>query len=166
MTTAIEIFSFSQSTFRLASCLLVSPTGSHEEWSACSYLSPKLSAEKDEQGEWQIEPAELHRVYEPVPVRNDTSKGEWNDTHQAKSVVEPALMRAEVEQMRKRLAWLENDRERERREASDTIADLRRRLDQSEQERRDKDRQLTALLTDQRMPERRRRWWQLRKAAE
>ena len=28
--------------------------------------------------------------------------------------------------------------------------DLRQRLDQSEQERRDKDRQLTALLTDQR----------------
>ena len=52
------------------------------------------------------------------------------------------------------------------RETSDTIADLRRRLDQSEQERRDKDRQLTALLTDQRGPERRRRWWQLRKAAE
>ena len=143
-----------------------SATGKSKPTILRAIQSGKLSAEKDEQGEWQIEPAELHRVYEPVPVRNDTSKGEWNDTHQAESVVEPALLRAEVEQMRERLASLENDRERERREASDTIADLRRRLDQSEQERRDKDRQLTALLTDQRMPERRRRWWQLRKAAE
>ena len=48
----------------------------------------------------------------------------------------------------KTLLQLEIDRER--REASDTITDLRRRLDQSEQERRDVNRQLTALLTDQR----------------
>jgi hypothetical protein len=52
--------------------------------------------------------------------------------------------------MRERFSYLEIDRERERREASDTIADLRNRLDQSEQERRDVNRQLTALLTDQR----------------
>ena len=26
----------------------------------------KISASKDEQGEWRIEPAELHRVYPPV----------------------------------------------------------------------------------------------------
>jgi uncharacterized protein involved in exopolysaccharide biosynthesis len=52
--------------------------------------------------------------------------------------------------MRERFASLEIDRDRERREASDTITDLRRRLDQSEQERRDVNRQLTALLTDER----------------
>lgn len=128
--------------------------------------SGKISAEKDGLGEWQIDPAELHRVYEPVPVRNDANEAGWSDAYQTDSPVETALLRAEVEQMRERLASLENDRERERRETSDTIADLRRRLDQSEQERRDKDRQLTALLTDQRGPERRRRWWQLRNAAE
>jgi hypothetical protein len=123
--------------------------------------SGTVSAEKDGLGEWQIDPAELHRVYEPVPVRNGVNEAEWNDAYQADSAVETALLRAEVEQMRERLASLENDRERERREASDTIADLRRRLDQSEQERRDKDRQLSALLTDQRHQQqpKRRRWW-------
>jgi septal ring factor EnvC (AmiA/AmiB activator) len=110
----------------------------------------KISAEKDAQGEWQIEPAELHRVYPPVSERNGTDETIWNDTQQADSSVETALLRAEVQQMRERFTSLEIDRERERREASDTITDLRKRLDQSEQERRDKDRQLTAVLTDQR----------------
>lgn len=110
----------------------------------------KISAEKDEQGEWQIEPAELHRVYPPVSERNGSDEPECNDTQQADSPVETALLRAEVQQMRERFASIEIDRERERREASETIGDLRRRLDQSEQERRDKDRQLTALLTHQR----------------
>jgi hypothetical protein len=112
--------------------------------------SGKISAEKDEQGEWQIDPAELHRVYEPVMERTGSDEAICNDTQHADSPVETALLRAEVQQMRERFASLEIDRERDRREASDTISDLRRRLDQSEQERRDKDRQLTALLTDER----------------
>jgi hypothetical protein len=110
----------------------------------------KISAEKDQQGEWQIEPAELHRVYPPVSERNGSDETIWNDTQQADSPFETVLLRAEVEQMRERFSCLEIDRERERREASDTITDLRNRLDQSEQERRDVNRQLTALLTDQR----------------
>jgi septal ring factor EnvC (AmiA/AmiB activator) len=110
----------------------------------------KISAEKDALGEWQIEPAELHRVYPPVSVRNGSDEPERNDTQPADSPVETALLRAEVQQMHERFASIDIDRERERREASATIEDLRRRLDQSEQERRDKDRQLTALLTDQR----------------
>lgn len=112
--------------------------------------SGKISAEKDEQGEWQIEPAELHRVYPPVTERTGSDETAWNDTQQADSPFETALLRAEVEQMRERFSYLEIDRDRERREASDTITDLRRRLDQSEQERRDVNRQLTALLTDER----------------
>ena len=95
----------------------------------------KISAEKDEQGEWQIEPAELHRVYQPVPERNGSDEPECNDTQQADSPIEAALLRAEVQQMRERFASIDIDRERERHEASETIADLRRRLDQSETSR-------------------------------
>jgi hypothetical protein len=39
--------------------------------------------------------------------------------------------------------------DRERNQLNEQLEDFRQRLDQSEQERRDKDRQLTALLTDQ-----------------
>jgi hypothetical protein len=42
------------------------------------------------------------------------------------------------------------------------IEDLRGRLDRSEEERRDKDRQLTALLTDQRQLKRGRWFWRRR----
>jgi hypothetical protein len=123
--------------------------------------SGKISAEKDKDGEWQIEPSELHRVFDPVPVRSGTDEAEGNDAYQG-GQVETALLRAELEHARRHVAGIEGDRERERREASETIADLRQRLDQSEQERRDKDRQLTALLTDQRKREHRRWWWRRR----
>lgn len=32
----------------------------------------KISASKDEHGEWQIDPAELHRVYPPAEQRTDS----------------------------------------------------------------------------------------------
>jgi hypothetical protein len=43
-------------------------------------------------------------------------------------------------------------------EKDETITDLRRRLDDSEQERRQAQERLTAMLTDQR-PAKRRKWW-------
>jgi hypothetical protein len=112
--------------------------------------SGKVSAIKDPHGEWQIEPAELHRVYEAVPERIVSKEDERNDTHQSESSFETGMLSGEVEQLRERLTLVHLDRERERKDASDQIADLRRRLDQSEQERRDAHRQITALLTDQR----------------
>jgi hypothetical protein len=57
----------------------------------------KISAEKDEQGEWQIDPAELHRVYEPVPERNGANEVDWNDSDQIRRTTpsrnDPASMR-------------------------------------------------------------------------
>ena len=46
--------------------------------------------------------------------------------------------------------YMSEDIEMRRNTSDGSVSDLRRRLDQSEQERRDKDRQLTALLTHQR----------------
>jgi hypothetical protein len=109
----------------------------------------KISAVKDEHGEWQIDPAELHRVYEPVQG-NGTDEPELNDTQCSKPSYQQGLLRGAVEQLRERLASVETDRERERREAAEHIADLRRRLDLADAERREKDRQLSTLLTDQR----------------
>lgn len=114
--------------------------------------SGKVSAQKDPHGEWQIDPAELHRVYPPVTERNVANDVAWNDTQHPESSFETGVLQGELEQLRERLARLDMDREHERRVAADQIADLRHRLDQAEQERRDKDRQLTALLTDQRQP--------------
>jgi len=47
------------------------------------------------------------------------------------------------------LANLQQERERERGQLTERITELREMLERAEQERREKDRQLTALLTEQ-----------------
>ncbi|MGA8616631.1 MAG: hypothetical protein WB760_34030 [Xanthobacteraceae bacterium] len=111
----------------------------------------KISAKKDEHGEWEIDPAELHRVYAPVPEDTDTS------------------VSLEVELLREMLA----DKDKQ-------IESLSRRLESADEERRTTLRQLTAILTDQRAQaiitpppvpaaappaSAKRRWWQRRESA-
>ena len=67
----------------------------------------KLSAERDAQGAWTIEPSELHRVFAPLPVALPVVEPVQSHSPDA----EVALLRTLVEEMRA------------------TIADLRRRED-------------------------------------
>jgi excisionase family DNA binding protein len=91
----------------------------------------RLSAKKDEHEQWRIDPAELFRVYPPVNEQGSSEETRF-----------PAVEAVELDAVK---------RERDLLQAQ--VDDLRRRLDASEQERRDTSRQLTALLTDQRKPE-------------
>lgn len=91
----------------------------------------RLSARKDELQQWRIDPAELFRVYPPV-----------NDPGGCEETRFPAVEAIELDAVK-----------RERDLLQVQVDDLRRRLDASEQERRDTSRQLTALLTDQRRPD-------------
>ena len=98
----------------------------------------KLSASKNVHGVYQIEPAELHRVY-PAQVAqrsNDTLRTPLKNTD------ETGVLQAELDAARQLAA-----------ERQKTIDDLRTRLDQESEERR----KLTAMLTDQRM--RRKGFW-------
>jgi hypothetical protein len=111
--------------------------------------SGRISAARDDAtGSWIIDPAELHRVFTPVPAdqvqTGHMRRGETAD---------------ETATLRLRLTELQQERERERNDKENVIADLRQRLDASEEERRKVQAQLTALLTDQRQPKRRRWWW-------
>lgn len=110
--------------------------------------SGKVSAKKDDNGEWQIDPAELHRVY--PAASNDGARTDAQREHE--TVNEITLLRREIEIRDERLASIAEERDRERRQAEETIDDLRSRLDAEAGERR----KLTALLTDQRP---RRSWW-------
>ena len=65
--------------------------------------SGKISAERDAQGAWTIQPAELHRVFAPLPV-TEAVRGAGQDG-------EIALLRTILDEMRA------------------TVADLRRRED-------------------------------------
>ena len=92
--------------------------------------SGRISAKKNERGNYVIDPAELHRVYPPVS-RNS------NDNGTLKQSVTPnnnTVLQREVELLREQV-----DRER------DTVSDLRRRLDEETEERR----RLTMMLTYQ-----------------
>lgn len=118
--------------------------------------SSKISAMRDETGKgWLIEPAELHRLYPPVTAQraNDAPM-----THHATS--------DEIITLRRELALLSEERDRERSQLQERIDDLTRRLDDEAAERR----RLTAILTDQRSqpvappaPEPRRSWWRFGK---
>lgn len=108
-----------------------------------------ISANKTDSGEWEIDPAELHRVF-PIVTENSVSgrimlrDDTPNDT---------SLLQREIEVQDEKIRQIEQQGERERHQLQNTIDDLRRRLDQSEEERRRTQTQLTALLTDQRQKE-------------
>lgn len=101
--------------------------------------SGKLSAERLPQGGYAIDPAELHRVW-PAVNRKDDTLGYilGRETHHETSVLE-----AEIEALRTKIADIEAERERERSQLSETVDDLRRRLDAESAERR----ALTAQIT-------------------
>lgn len=101
-----------------------------------------ISAAKDDRGQWLIDPSELHRVYKPVNQEDNRSMSSLRE----ETGVDAQSLRGEVER-------LQEERERERGQLQETIADLRRRLDQSETERREIQGKFTALLTYQPKPE-------------
>lgn len=103
----------------------------------------RISAKKDDNGQWQIDPAELHRVYPVAAAGNgsDTATGERQETPKESSGVAP-----QTEVLRERLA-----------EKDELIADLR-----AERDRLlgviETQAQQVKQLTDQRPPKRR-KWW-------
>jgi hypothetical protein len=111
----------------------------------------RISAKKDDNGQWQIDPAELHRVYPVTAAGNgsDTVSGERQETPKESSVIA-----ADIEMLRERLA-----------EKDALIADLR-----TERDRLlgivETQAQQVKLLTDQRpatQPAVRRGWWPWRR---
>ena len=121
--------------------------------------SGRLSAEKQPDGSYRIQPAELFRVYPPENRGNRLNPSGFDERETGS---EERLADGEVVLLHERLTLLSAEREREREQLVDQIADLRRRLDAEMDARRaeaEERRRLTALLTDQRQPKRRRWWW-------
>jgi hypothetical protein len=125
----------------------------------------KISAVKNEDGSYAIDPAELHRVYPPVGSSNGLGESQSNDLQPGDGSSGTGGPERELQHARERISLLESERVREREQLLEQIEDLRGRLDRADEERRDKDRQLTALLTDQRPGKRRRWFWRRRGGA-
>ena len=114
----------------------------------------KISASRNEDGSYDIDPAELHRMF-PVVSGDDHDTGNMGHDDTSSDI---NMLQLEIKVRDEKLASLQAERDRERKILQDAVDDLRHRLDQSEEERRKTQAQLTALLTDQR-PNRRRKWW-------
>jgi len=103
--------------------------------------SGKLSAERGDKGAFLIDTAELYRVFprssngdQRLPIENPLNEQGNRD------------LEREVETLREQINTVNLERERERTQLSETISDLRSRLDRESEERR----ALTAMITDQR----------------
>lgn len=96
----------------------------------------KVSAERQQDGSYLIDPSELDRIKDLM--RNGNGSGNPN-MKQSETPQETSALQREIELLRERL----NDKD-------EVISDLRRRLDMESEERRTAQTKLTALLTDQR----------------
>lgn len=98
--------------------------------------SGKISASKNENGTYEIEPAELHRIFPAIAQhRAQQSKETGSNSPQRADAISETL--------RIRLEMLEKERDRERAQLEETITDLREDRDKWRQ-------QATALLEDHR----------------
>ncbi len=105
----------------------------------------KISAAKGDGGSYEIDPAELHRVFPPTAAQRDAQHPQSNDTQQGKFTPDSNLL-ARVLELEKDLAVAcerANGLEAQKVQMADTINDLRKRLDSSES-------RMTALLADNR----------------
>jgi hypothetical protein len=88
----------------------------------------RISATQDDLGQYQIDPAELHRVYPPHSLtdRQTEPKSEQDKTHpNAEKIAEITGLKARLEVMEQLVSELRGDKDKaERREA-----DLRRDID-------------------------------------
>lgn len=115
--------------------------------------SGKISASKKDSGAYEIDPAELHRVFPPATMQRDAQQTQSNGTQHPHVASETSALER-IAELEKELAVSQSRTlglEEQRQQMTETIEDLRGRLDRSEA-------RVTALLADP--APRRRRWWQ------
>ena len=95
----------------------------------------KISAQKDEFGAWQIEPAELHRVYPPVSRGTVSELGSQESEETIGNGNGNRLLEQEIQFLREKLTDLQRVKDDERRNLSERIEELRRDRDDLRDER-------------------------------
>jgi hypothetical protein len=125
--------------------------------------SGKVSAGRDANGNFIIEPAELHRVYPTIAQKQ--AEQQEKDQQAIKEKIRTGT--GETAVLLAKLEGLETALQREQQHNEH----LKKLFEQADQERRDAQNKLMALLTDQRLkpaqeqpapaePIKKRRWWQ------
>ena len=106
----------------------------------------KISATRRDDGSYEIDPAELHRVYPAVELGARSWNSISNDPQPHLEHPEARILAAELAAVQARLETIEAERQRERSQLMAQIEDVRQDRDHWRQ-------QATALLTDQRRPQ-------------
>jgi len=122
----------------------------------------RISFTIGENGERQIDPAELERVFPIKPKEQLKEVAQSNRPKVASNHTQLSQLSAQLESERTKTAGLEARLA----DKDAVIDDLRHRLDREGEERRQAQAQLTALLTDQRTQREepaRRSWWRFGK---
>ena len=117
--------------------------------------SGRMSANQNEKGHWEIDPAELFRVF---PKTSSTEQEKPTPTTQEnhEKTSSNSGLATEVKMLREQIDRMDSDRERERAQLTDQIADLKDMIERQSADHR----QALAALTDQReKPEERRGWF-------
>jgi hypothetical protein len=127
-------------------------TGKSKSTLTRAIKSGRLSASRDAEGMYAIDPAELARAYPLV----ETPNAQHDARHGASRNSETGADDAAILRLSLSLLADERDRERtaaerEREQLAVTVADLRMRLDRAEQ-------RITALIGDQK-PKKKHSWW-------
>lgn len=107
--------------------------------------SGRISALRNEKGHWEIDPAELFRVFPRTGVQGVAEPIATPVQNQVKTIYNGAL-EVEVKMLREQISRMDDEREREREQLGGQIQDLRQQLERQSLEHR----QALALLTDQR----------------
>ena len=111
-------------------------TGKNKATIQRAIKSGKISAKKGESGSYEIDPSELHRVFHPVAQRIPQRENATMRNSTQQTLLTPdfnALQR--IADLEKELAVMEerkNGLEEHKRHLTDTVEDLRKRLDSSE----------------------------------
>lgn len=120
-------------------------TGKNKSTIQRAIKSGKISASKGDSGAYEIDPSELHRVFPPSAAQPIAQHRQSNDTQQSKFAPDISQLQHVIE-LEKELAIAQERAiglEAQKDQMAETIDDLRKRLDSSEN-------RVTVLLTDKR----------------
>lgn len=127
-------------------------TGKNKTTIQRAIKSGKISGIKRASGAYEIDPAELHRVFPPATTQRDAQQAASNDTQRPTVALETSGLER-IAELERELAVAQSrsiSLEEQRHQMSETIEDLRGRLDRSEE-------RVTALLAGP--TPKRRNWW-------
>lgn len=112
----------------------------------------RLSASRDAEGIYAIDPAELARVY-PLVGEDDAKQGRLHDASRngGSGPDKAGILQLELTMLREERERERASAERERDQLAETVADLRARLDRAEQ-------RIIALMSDPK-PSKKKSWW-------